>query len=80
MSDLSKPNLNPPVVEQRGEYRVTTRQGSQPAPPDAARALKGTQTLQGIQDACDARRKQSASWSTRDTGPKTPGAISHKGI
>jgi hypothetical protein len=78
MSDLSKPNLNPPVIEQRGEYRVTTRQGSQPAPPDAARALKGTQTLQGIQDACDARRKQSESWSMRDTGKTTPGHSDHK--
>jgi hypothetical protein len=70
MSDLSKPNLNPPVVEQRGEYRVTTNQGRQPQPPAAATALKGTQTIEGIREAAEARRRQSASWATRDVGPQ----------
>ena len=64
---------NPPPIQQRGEYRVTTRQGSQPAPPAAAAALKGTQTIEGIREAAEARRRQSASWSTRDIGPRSSG-------
>jgi hypothetical protein len=62
---------SPPPIEQRGEYRVTTRQGSQPAPPAATTALKGVTKRQGIEEACEARRQQSRSWSTRDVGPQS---------
>jgi hypothetical protein len=71
MSDLSRPNLETPKIEQRGEYRVTTNRGSQPQPPDAATALKGTQTREGIEQAAEARRQNSRSWSTRDVGPQS---------
>jgi hypothetical protein len=70
MSDASKPNLETPKIEQVSEYRDSTRTGSQPPPPDAARALKGTQTIEGIREATEARRQQSNSWSTRDVGPE----------
>jgi hypothetical protein len=62
---------SPPPIEQRGEYRNTTRRGSEPAPPAAATALKGTQTIEGIREAAEARRRQSASWSDRDVGPQS---------
>ena len=68
--DTSKEPKAPPPIEQRGEYRVSTRQGSQPLPPDAATALKGTQTREGIEQAAEARRQQSRSWSERDVGPQ----------
>jgi hypothetical protein len=71
---IDKQPASPPPIEQRGEYRVTTRQGSQPAPPDAATALKGTQTIEGIREACEARRQQSESCRYRDTGPRQPTA------
>ena len=64
----SKPTLTPPKVEQVSEYRVTTNQGSQPQPPAAAMALKGTQTLEGIKQAAEVRRQQSKSWRNRDVG------------
>jgi hypothetical protein len=59
-----------PPIEQRGEYRVSTRQGTQPLPPDAATALKGTNSIEGIRQAAEARRQQSNSWATRDVGPQ----------
>lgn len=68
-----KKPTSPPPIEQRGEYRVTTRRGTEPAPPDAATALKGTTTREGIEQAAAARRQQSRSWSTRDTGPRSSG-------
>lgn len=64
---------NEPKIEQYSEYRNTTRKGSEPAPPDAAKALRGTNTIAGIREAAEARRAQSASWSTRDVGPRSPG-------
>jgi hypothetical protein len=59
-----------PPIEQISEFRNTTRQGSQPLPPDAATALKGTTTREGIEQAAEARRQQSRSWSERDVGPQ----------
>jgi hypothetical protein len=73
MSDASKPNLNEPKIEQYSEYRNTTRRGSEPAPPDAAKALKGTTTIEGIREAAEARRQQSRSWADRDIGPRSSG-------
>lgn len=78
MSDLSKPNLNPPKIEQVSEYRNTTRTGSQPPPPKGAQYGKGMRSIQEIEEATSARRRQSASWATRDTGQKTPGRSDHK--
>jgi hypothetical protein len=68
---MSKPNLNPPNIEQVSEYRRTTNQGSQPQPPRAAQYGKGASGIEQIREATEARRKQSASWSTRDVGPQT---------
>jgi hypothetical protein len=75
LKDLSimaywKPTLAPPKIEQFGEFKNTTRRGDEPRPPDAARALRGTQTIEGIREAAEARRRQSASWATRDVGPQ----------
>ena len=78
MSDLSKPNTNPPNIEQVSEFRRTTNRGSQPAPPRAAEFGKGATNIEQIREATEARRKQSASWSTRDTGRTTPGGPDHK--
>jgi hypothetical protein len=78
MSDYHKADTSPPNVEQVSEYRRTTNRGSQPQPPAAATALKGTTTRQGIEEAASARRQQSASWTNRDTGPTTPGSANHK--
>jgi hypothetical protein len=66
-----KKPTSPPPIEQYSEYRNTTRRGSEPAPPDAAKALRGTTTLEGIKQATEARRQQSRSWSTRDVGPQS---------
>lgn len=73
MSNLSKPNLSEPKIEAYSENRNTTRRGTEPAPPEAAKALRGTQTIEGIREATEARRKQSASWTNRDTGPRSGG-------
>jgi hypothetical protein len=73
MTDASKPNLETPKIEQVSEYRNTTRRGSEPAPPDAAKALKGTTTREGIEQAAEARRQQSRSWADRDVGPRSSG-------
>ena len=62
-----------PKIEQYSEYRNTTRKGNEPAPPAAAKALKGTNTIEGIREAAEARRQQSRSWSTRDVGPRSSG-------
>ena len=78
MGNDSKPNLNEPKIEAYSEYRNTTRRGSEPAPPEAAKALRGTTTIEGIREAAEARRQQSASWSTRDTGQTTPTSSHHK--
>lgn len=73
MENHHEPNLNPPKIEQVSEYRNSTRRAGEAAPPDAAKALKGTQTIEGIREAAEARRQQSRSWSTRDIGPRTSG-------
>ena len=70
MGKFSEPNLNPPKIEQYFEYRNTTRRGSEPAPPDAAKALRGTNTIEEIREATEARRAQSASWAKRPTTPR----------
>jgi hypothetical protein len=64
---------SPPPIEQVSEYRNTTRTGSQPPPPAGAQFGKGMRTIQEIEEATSARRKQSASWSNRDTGPRSGG-------
>lgn len=53
MGNDSKPNLETPKIEQVSGYRNSTRQGSQPAPPDAAKALRGTNTIEGIRQASE---------------------------
>jgi hypothetical protein len=60
-----------PKIEQVSEYRNTTRRGSEPAPPKAARFGVGASNIKDITDACAARRQQSSSLSTRDVGPQS---------
>jgi hypothetical protein len=68
---MHKRNLAPPRVEQVSEFRHTTNRGSEPQPPRAAQFGKGATNIEQIRDATEARRQQSASWSTRDVGPQT---------
>ena len=55
-------------IEQVSEYRNSTRRGSEPAPPKAARFGVGASSAQEIAEASAARRQQSNSWSNRFTG------------
>jgi hypothetical protein len=52
----SRPNTATPKIERHSEYRGNSA-------PDAARALRGTTTLEGIKQATEARRANSEAWS-----------------
>ena len=68
MQNFHKSNTDKPNVEQVSEFRNTTRRGSEPAPPKAARFGVGASNVNEIAEAATARRQQSNSWSNRFTG------------
>lgn len=70
MTDKQQPT-SPPPIEQISEFRNSTRRAGEAAPPRAAQFGKGARNLDEIREATEARRRQSASWTNRDIGPRT---------
>jgi len=56
MHNFRKADTNP-RIEQVSEYRNSTRRGSEPAPPKAARFGVGASSAQEIAEASAARRQ-----------------------
>jgi hypothetical protein len=70
MSTDKRPS-SPPPIEQVSEYKNSTRRPGEAAPPRAAEFGKGATSIEQVREATEARRRQSASWVNRNTGPHT---------